>query len=177
MKYHKAFWQSQLHIHASKQECNHVYNEKQRHRPSNWFIHEIQCLTGKILNEMKSSAEANKRKKGAICKAKCNFFDRQLTHLHKTHIWDVVSWTQPHWQIVNVSHKDQQSNPVLELDKTAKVLHKQFTPLERRPIDNSVIDDIPDMPQQHMLVIFNMLLVKALAETSNFSAPDPDHVD
>ncbi|EKM56457.1 uncharacterized protein PHACADRAFT_58727, partial [Phanerochaete carnosa HHB-10118-sp] len=100
-----------------------------------------------------------------------------ITRLHKTCIWDVVPWTQPKQQTANVSLRDKNGNSVLQPDEMAKILQEQFTPSGGKPVDHSIIDEMPDMPAQDMPLISDMLLVEALAQASNFSPPGSDHVD
>lgn len=126
---------------------------------------------------MRNSAETNGQKKGAIRKAKRDFFDKQITRLHQSRIWDVVPWTQPRRQTANVTLHDSQGNPVIEPGEIAKMLQEQFTPSSGRTVSSDLIDEMPDIPKREMPVLSDMLLIEALAQTSNFSASGPDHVD
>ena len=53
---------------------------------------------------------------------------------------------------------------------------EQFTPANARPVDMSIIDDMEAKPERPFHAISSMEVEEGLKNTSNFSAPGPDHV-
>ncbi|KAI0783904.1 hypothetical protein BC629DRAFT_1582498 [Irpex lacteus] len=136
----------------------------------------IMRLTVEIASITLHIDRANKRLKGAIRRAKRDFFDEAIAKVHPSRIWDLVEWTKPRKLSATTGLVDSEGKPVDEPEKLAEVFQEQFTPKNPRQVDMSILDDIPQQEERPFNPISEREIREALSDTSNFSAPGPDNL-
>ncbi|KAI0091926.1 hypothetical protein BDY19DRAFT_871603, partial [Irpex rosettiformis] len=120
--------------------------------------------------------KATRRLKGAVRRAKREFFDNIIKKTHTKRIWDLVQWTKPRKMNTSTGLVDDENKPINEPEKLAKVFQEQFTPSNPKQVDPSIIDSIPQAEERSFPPISEREIRETLKDTSNFSAPGPDHL-
>ncbi|KAI0693427.1 hypothetical protein BC835DRAFT_1276026, partial [Cytidiella melzeri] len=118
---------------------------------------------------------ATRRMKGAVSGAKRSFFDGVIAKTNKLRIWDFVDWKKPRKMATTTGLVDLEGKPIDEPEKVSATFQEQFTPLNPRQVDASILDEIPQQEERAFPPFSKAELREALAKMSNFSAPGPDH--
>ncbi|KIP08670.1 hypothetical protein PHLGIDRAFT_68997, partial [Phlebiopsis gigantea 11061_1 CR5-6] len=136
---------------------------------------EVVRLTGAIAALSARIERAEKRMKGAVRRAKRQFFDDIMEKTHPSRIWDLVGWTKPRRLTTTTGLVDRDGQPADKPEQLASIFQEQFTPGTARAVDPSILDDIPQREERSFPAISCVEVRDALRDTSNFSAPGPDH--
>ncbi|KAI0767934.1 hypothetical protein BC629DRAFT_1251154, partial [Irpex lacteus] len=137
---------------------------------------EVMRLTREIAACSMHIDRANKRLKGAVRRAKRNFFDEVIAKTHASRVWDLVEWTKPRRIPTTTGLVDGSGQPVDKPERVAEVFREQFTPTNPRQVDMSLLDEMPQHEERAFAPITEREICEVLAKTSNFSAPGPDNV-
>lgn len=84
-----------------------------------------------------------KRMKGAVRRAKRQFFDSIMEKTHPSRIWDMVGWTRLRKMAATTGLVDQDGQPADQPEKLARVFQDQFTPENPRNVDRTIVDEMP----------------------------------
>lgn len=133
-------------------------------------------LTVEIASVTLHIDQANKRLRGAIRRAKRDFFDEAIAKVHSSRIWDLVEWTKPRKLSATTGLVDREGRPIDRPEKLAEAFQEQFTPTNPRQVDMSILDEIPQQEERTFSPITEREIREALSDTSNFSAPGPDNL-
>ncbi|KAI0685244.1 hypothetical protein BC835DRAFT_1249091, partial [Cytidiella melzeri] len=136
---------------------------------------EVVRVTRAIADVTSQIDRATKQMKGAVRRAKRTFFDGVIAKTHKARIWDLVEWTKPRKMATSTGLMDREGNPIDEPEKVSETFREQFTPANPRPVDMSLLDEIPQQQERDFPPFSKLEVREALADTSNFSTPGPDH--
>ncbi|EMD32783.1 hypothetical protein CERSUDRAFT_58099, partial [Gelatoporia subvermispora B] len=113
--------------------------------------------------------------RGAVRAAKRAFFDGIIERTHPSRIWDLVQWTKPRPDAAFATLRDPDGNPATSADAIFRTFQEQFYPARAAPVDLSIIDEFPQMAVREFPPISQFEIFEHVADTSNFSAPGPDH--
>ncbi|KAI0696355.1 hypothetical protein BC835DRAFT_1272032, partial [Cytidiella melzeri] len=117
---------------------------------------------------------ATSRMKGAVRRAKRTFFDGVIAKTNKSRIWDLVD-DKPCRMNSTTGLVYSEGSPINEPEKVSKTFQKQFTPANPCQVDMSLLKEIPQQQPQEFPPFSKLEVCEALANTSNFSTPGPDH--
>lgn len=143
--------------------------------PLEW-VQEVHRCTREVHRVDAVIRKASKQLKGAARRARQKFFDRVMKRAHPSRIWDFVEWTKPRRNDVTTGIVDQQGVPADSQEALGRTFQEQFTPANARPVDMTLLDEIPQLPERLFPAFSPAELHDAIAATSNFSAPGPDHI-
>ncbi|KAI0688237.1 hypothetical protein BC835DRAFT_1229842, partial [Cytidiella melzeri] len=118
---------------------------------------------------------ATRSMKGAVRRAKRSFFDQAIAKTNNARIWDLVEWTKPRKMTTTTGLVDSEGKPLDEPELVSAAFQEQFTPANPRRVDMSLLDEIPQQQEREFPPFSKLEVREALARTSNFSTPGPDH--
>ncbi|KIP02159.1 hypothetical protein PHLGIDRAFT_79540, partial [Phlebiopsis gigantea 11061_1 CR5-6] len=136
---------------------------------------EVVRLTREITTLSVRVDRAEKRMKGAVRRAKRQFFDDVMERTHPSRIWDLVGWTKPRRLATTTGLVDQSGRPADQPEQLASIFQEQFTPGNARAVDPTILEEMPQREQRSFPAISCTEVRDALRGTGNFSAPGPDH--
>lgn len=126
------------------------------------------------INEHIAATHRSLRK--SVRKAKRSFFDSAIHKLKNHQIWDAVQWTRPRRMATTTGIVKPNGDAATTAEETRDAFQTQFTPDNPRAVDETIIDDIPDVPTRDFPPIAVNEILEALEKTSNTSAPEPDRL-
>ncbi|KAI0081065.1 hypothetical protein K474DRAFT_1579546, partial [Panus rudis PR-1116 ss-1] len=117
------------------------------------------------------------RKEFRVCtrRAKRKFFDDIITSSSPQRIWDFVQWTKPRRVGATFDLVRSDGTSIDSQEELSEAFQRQFTPNNPCPIDASLFDEIPQRQEREFPPISRREIFDALQNTSNTSAPGPDH--
>ncbi|GJE94756.1 hypothetical protein PsYK624_109280 [Phanerochaete sordida] len=137
---------------------------------------EVVHITRELADIAARVDRATRRLKGAVRWAKRQYFDGVMEKTHPSRVWDLVGWTKPRKMNATTGLVDREGTPVDQPEELARVFQDQFTPANPRGVDFSVLDAMPQQDERPFAQISCAEVREALRDTSNFSAPGPDHI-
>ncbi|KIP01610.1 hypothetical protein PHLGIDRAFT_38563, partial [Phlebiopsis gigantea 11061_1 CR5-6] len=140
----------------------------------NWH-REVIRLTRLIAGLSGQIDRSARRLKGAVRRAKRQFFDAIMEKTHPSRIWDLVAWTRPRRLATTTGLVDREGEPADGPERLAEVFQDQFTPRNAREVDPSILEDMPQKEERAFPPFSCVEVREALRDTSNFSAAGPDH--
>ncbi|KAJ3499868.1 hypothetical protein NMY22_g19468 [Coprinellus aureogranulatus] len=124
-----------------------------------------------------NSPETRRAFWAAVKAAKREFFDEKVTEISVDHKrpWDLMVWIQ---ERKNPPCKAIQFNgqPCHTTDQLWQALHGTYNAANNRPVDLSILDDLPTLAAREWPEFSELELRQALEACSSCSAPGPDHV-
>ena len=107
----------------------------------------------------------------------CDFFDERIKDIAESNKrpWDLMDGVKerknPPCEAIQYN-----GEPCHDLDKLWDALHGTYNVANDRPVDLSLLDNLPDEPVREWPVFLPLELRQALDACSSCSAPGPDHV-
>jgi hypothetical protein len=91
------------------------------------------------------------------------------------HPWDLMNWVK---KCKNPSCEAIQFNgePCHNMDALWDALHNTYNAVLNRPVDTSILDDLPDEDEREWPEFLELELRQVLEVCSSRSAPGPDHI-
>jgi hypothetical protein len=123
------------------------------------------------------SAETRAEYCRTLKETKRKFFDDRIKDIAETkkRPWDLMDWVKerknPPCEAIQFN-----GQPCHELPQLWDALHGTYNAANDRPVDTSILDDLPDEPVREWPVFSSLELRQALEACSAHSAPGPDHV-
>ncbi|RXW14339.1 hypothetical protein EST38_g11512 [Candolleomyces aberdarensis] len=123
------------------------------------------------------SVENHKAFRSAVKAAKRTFFDERIEEIATTNKrpWDLMDWVKerknPPCEAIQFNGR-----PCHELNDLWDALHNTYNAASDRPVDLSMLDDLPDEPERQWPEFSLLELRQALNACSSRSAPGPDHI-
>ncbi|RXW14340.1 hypothetical protein EST38_g11511, partial [Candolleomyces aberdarensis] len=123
------------------------------------------------------SVENHKAFRSAVKAAKRTFFDERIEEIATTNKrpWDLMDWVKerknPPCEAIQFN-----GQPCHELNDLWDALHNTYNAASDRPVDLSMLDDLPDEPERQWPEFSLLELRQALDACSSRSAPGPDHI-
>ncbi|KAJ3527773.1 hypothetical protein NMY22_g9661 [Coprinellus aureogranulatus] len=124
-----------------------------------------------------NSPETRRAFRAAVRAAKREFFDEKVTEISVDHKrpWDLMAWIQ---ERKNPPREAIQFNgqPCHTTDQLWQALHGTYNAANNRPVDLSILDNLPTLEAREWPEFSELELRQALEACSSRSAPGPDHV-
>ncbi|KAJ3502935.1 hypothetical protein NMY22_g18421 [Coprinellus aureogranulatus] len=123
-----------------------------------------------------NSPETRRAFRAAVRAAKREFFDKKVTEISIDHkrTWDLMAWIQerknPPCEAIQFN-----GQPCHTTDQLWQVLHATYNAANNRPVDLSILDDLPTLVAREWPEFSELELRQALEACSSCSAPGPDH--
>ncbi|KAJ3522438.1 hypothetical protein NMY22_g11892 [Coprinellus aureogranulatus] len=115
--------------------------------------------------------------RAAVRAAKREFFDEKVAEISIDHKrpWDLMAWIQerknPPCEAIQFN-----GQPCHTTDQLWQALHGTYNAANNRPVDLSILDDLPTLAAREWPEFSELELRQALEACSSRSAPGPDHV-
>ncbi|KAI0070750.1 hypothetical protein K474DRAFT_1565768, partial [Panus rudis PR-1116 ss-1] len=111
-----------------------------------------------------------------VRRAKRSFFDDIILSAQSSQrVWDLVDWTKPRHLNVAVSLVRGDGSSIESQEEIKDAFQNQFTPVHPHPVDLTIMDEYPQANSRDFPPISVREIFEALQDTSNSSAPGPDH--
>lgn len=136
----------------------------------------IAQLTAAIAAADDGASRATAQLKRDTRAARRQYFSSIVTAADHHRVWDLVQWTKPRKLDSTAAILQPDGNPTQSQHDLRNAFQTQFTPADPHPVDESVLDAIPQLPERPFPPMSLAELEDALASTSNTSAPGPDHL-
>lgn len=143
--------------------------------PAQW-VEDAGRLTAMLRAQDERIARLSRRLKGAVRRARAAFFRNVINETEPSKIWSLVGWTKPRAVEATAGIVGRDGRPVESQEELGQAFQEQFTPANPRPVDMSLLDEFPQLPERPMAPISAAEIREALAGTGNFSAAGPDHI-
>ncbi|KAJ2911570.1 hypothetical protein MD484_g8847, partial [Candolleomyces efflorescens] len=124
-----------------------------------------------------SSVEKHKAFRSTVKAAKRKFFDARIEEISGTNKrpWDLMDWVKerknPPCEAIQFN-----GQPCHDMDALWTALHSTYNSAANRPVDLSILDELPNEPQRDWPTFSLLELRQALDACSSRSAPGPDHI-
>lgn len=138
--------------------------------------HEIAHLTHLMHASQAHIRALSKKLKGAIRRARNAFYNGIIRETDPARVWSLVDWTKPRRMDATTVLVKANGEPIENQNELGDAFQDQFTPANPQPIDQSLLDEVDALEERDFPDFSRQELREALAKTSNFSAPGPDHV-
>ncbi|KAI0076695.1 hypothetical protein K474DRAFT_1574267, partial [Panus rudis PR-1116 ss-1] len=185
----KSWWNadcSQLHRQI-KSKCNEISNLRSslqrlqqiiQDDPENHILDAVRFEHTRlsILSAKKEVEALRKEFRACIRKAKRSFFDEVIVSVQDSQrVWDLVDWTKPRRVNTAVGLVRSDGSSIESQEELKDVFQNQFTPPHPPPVDLMIVNEFPQANARGFPPISIREIFEALQDTSNSSAPGPDH--
>lgn len=123
-----------------------------------------------------AAAAASAHLKRATKVARREYFARVIRETPPLKIWSLVQWTKARRLDATNDIRRPDGSPARSLDELRQTFQNQFTPAQPRPVDLTILDEIPQLPERSFPPMSRAEFTDALRTTSNTSAPGPDNI-
>ncbi|KAI0071916.1 hypothetical protein K474DRAFT_1562907, partial [Panus rudis PR-1116 ss-1] len=111
-----------------------------------------------------------------IRRAKRTFFNEIIKSSQDSQrMWGLVDWTKPRRTNATMGLVRADGTSIDSQEELKEAFQNQFTPSNPREVDLTFIQEIPQKPVRDFPSISVRELFEAIRDTSNTSAPGPDH--
>ncbi|KAI0073444.1 hypothetical protein K474DRAFT_1603362 [Panus rudis PR-1116 ss-1] len=129
-----------------------------------------------ILSIRKEVEELRREFRACVRRAKHLFFDDIISSAQDSQrVWDLVDWTKPRRVNAAVGLTRSDGSCIESPEELKEAFQNQFTPINPHPVDLTCVEEIPQILCRDFPPISIREIFEALQDTSNSSAPGPDH--
>lgn len=133
-------------------------------------------LATAVASAEEEAAAASHALKLAARRAKKTYFSDLVQNAESQDIWKFVQWTKPRKLDSTTTINRGDGAPASSLEEIREAFQNQFTPANPHPVDESFLDSVPQLPERDFPPIAIAEIADSLRDTSNSSAPGPDHI-
>lgn len=133
-------------------------------------------LKDAILQADQAASRAGHQLKTVARHARRDHFNALIADTDPKRVWDLVNWTKPRKLDATTTILKPDGSPTNGQQDLRDTFQAQFTPPNPRPVDISMVSEIPQLPERSFSPITEKEFRDCLRDTSNRSAPGPDHL-
>lgn len=133
-------------------------------------------LTAAIAEAEQAATAAGHQLKRDARHAKRAYFTSILEGTDPQGVWDLVQWTKPRRLDATATILKSDGLPAQTIDDLRSTFQEQFTPAAPPPVDLSILQELRQLPERPFPPFSRAEFQDCLRDTSNTSAPGPDHL-